>query len=48
MREWKCIIHLGAVYNKATRETLHIEFGDKMLVGKEKPCNYQSKDNMIL
>jgi len=45
---WKCIIHLGGIYVDATKEPLHIEFGGIMLVRKEKSCNYQSKDNMIL
>jgi len=46
--KWKCIIYLGAMYVEATRESLYIIFDGKMLIGKEKSCIYQSKDNMIL
>ena len=48
MRHLKCIIYLGAMYVEATRESLYIEFGGKMLLGKEKSCIYQGKDNIIL
>jgi len=48
MRNWKCIIYLGAIYVEATRESLYIKFGGEMLVRKEKSYIYQSKDNMIL
>jgi len=49
MRNLKCILYLGEMFIKATRESIYIRYGLKIPVGKKKKsCIYHGKDNKTL